>query len=62
MPEMWKNFLKTVNHELDTLVCQIVNQNLFEEIVKGKFSVELRKSSQASLTCDEECIVRYMSG
>ena len=58
LPEMWtQHFLKTVDHELDTLVCQTVNQKLFEEIIKGKFSVQPRKSSQATLTRDDECVV-----
>ena len=39
-----------------------VNQKLFEEIIKGKFSVQPRKSSQATLTRDDECVVRYASG
>ena len=29
------------------------------EIIKGKFSVETRKSSQTSLTCDEECMKKH---
>ena len=58
-PEMWKHFLQAVDHELDTLVCQTVNQKLFEGIIKGRLGVQPRKISQASLTCDEECVVRY---
>ena len=38
MPEVWKHSLKMVNHELDTLVCQTVNQKFIEEIIKTKFS------------------------
>ena len=54
--------MQAVDHNLDTLVCQTVNQKLFEEIIKGRFDVQPRKSSQASLTHDEECVVRYASG
>ena len=57
LPDMWKSFLQTVDHELDPLVCQTINQKLFEEIIKGKFGVQPRRSSQTSLTRDEECVV-----
>ena len=62
LPEMWKHFLQTVDNQLDTLVYQTVNQKLFEDIIKGKFGVQPRKSSSASLTHDEECVIRYASG
>ena len=62
LPDMWKRFLQTVDHEFDTLVCQTINQKLFEETIIGKFGVQPRRSSQASFTRDEECIVRYTSG
>ena len=62
LPELWKHFLQKVDHELDPLVYQTVNQKLFEEIIKGRFGVQPRKSSQVSLTCNEENVVRYASG
>ena len=55
-------FSATVDYELDTLVYQTVNQKPFDEIIKGRFSVQPRKSSQISLTCDEEGVVRYILG
>ena len=34
----------------------------FDNIITSRFSVQPRKSSQASLTHDEECVVQYASG
>ena len=64
LPEMWKKFLQTVDLILDPLVYQTVNQKMFEEILKSRFGVQPRKSPQcqASLSQDEECIVRYAAG
>ena len=61
--EMWNKFLKTVSQDLDPLVYQTVNQNLYEEILKCKFTVQPTTSIQkAHLSHDEECVVRYASG
>ncbi len=62
LPQMWKSFLQTVDIELDPMVSQTANHKMYEEMIKAKFGVVSRKSSLATLSKDEECVVRYAAG
>ena len=63
LPQVWNRFMQTINFELDPLVSQTANHKMFEEMIKAKFGVVCRKLvSQAALSKDEECIVRYAAG
>ena len=63
LPRVWREFLCNVDESLDVLIQQYVNQKVFEDIITARFGcVSSIKSRTATLTSDEENIIRYAAG
>ena len=61
--EIWTTFLTTLKSNLDPLVQQYINQELFSDIIKSRCGSYPTVSTKAtSMTREEENIVRYASG
>ena len=61
--DLWKQLLTSLEEDLDPLVQQYVNQELYEDIIKSNCcSYPSTASTNSPLTPDEENIVRYASG
>ena len=63
LSDIWKQFLDGLKFHLDPLVQQYVNQELFSSMVKSRCgSCSTVATKAASMTKEEENIVRYASG
>ena len=60
--DIWNKFTKSLGVPIDPLVQQHINQKLYEDIIKSKYSTQPRSSRKSSLSPDEENVVRYASG
>lgn len=66
LPKVWRSFLSNIGcgDMTDPLFPQLVNQHLFEEIVKSEYEVctSEQRSARRVLSKDEENIIRYACG
>ena len=61
---MWKDFCKSNGVTLSPLVYQHINQKLYSDLIKSRFSKKPSESTVdiPELTTDEENVIRYIAG
>lgn len=61
--EVWKIFLEELGCDIDPLVQQFVNQELYSSIIKSRCGCRRTVAAKAaSMSTEEENIVRYAAG
>ncbi len=62
--KMWKDFCKSNGVTLSPLVYQHINQKLYSDLIKSRFSKKPSESTVdiPELTTDEENVIRYIAG
>ena len=60
--DVWKNFLEELGCDIDPLVQQFVNQELYSSIIKSQCGCHHTVAAKAASMSTEENIVRYAAG